>query len=214
MTIDLVQTRTNFSMFWEISDASGVIAEAEAPFMRNMFLAEVRTPDAIRKIIHNPNDTSFGKSITDRVTFRIYDQDHYIGHILGKTQKVNRFLGSYPYYEYVDNEETYCIYEVGFGSKGLYLCFYRGDELLCIVEKELVTVNYRDRYKGYFADKALLPIVTTFMIYYDVVSYGDFLDVAVFSRKKSVVNTFQKELKKKYDPNFVPRIKEMDGIID
>lgn len=214
MIFDIVQTRTNFNMSWDILENGNKTADAEAPFMPNMFLAEVRPPFDLRKIINDPSDTSYGTSLTDRLTFRIFDKDHYVGHIVGRTQKVKQFLGSYPYYEYVDNGVTYLVYEVGFGHKGLYLCFYRNDQLFCVVEKELVTVNFKDKYTCYLAEPSLLTIVATFVIYYDVVSYGDFMDVAVYSRKKSVVNTYQKELKKKFDPTFIPKIKEMEGIAD
>ena len=148
------------------------------------------------------------------MTFRVFDKDHYIGYIVGRTQKVKQFLGSYPYYEYVEDGVTYLVYEVGFGHKGLYLCFYRDNQLFCVVEKDLITVNFRDRYKCYLLESALVPVVATFVIYYDVVSYGDFMNIAVYSRSKSVVNTYQKELKKKFDPAFIPRIKAMDGISD
>lgn len=214
MIADLIQTRTNFNMSWEILCGGSKIAEAEAPFLPNMFLSEIRLPGAVRKLIFDPNDTSFGKSLADRLTFRVYDRDHVIGSIAGRTHMVKKFFGSYPYYEYMENGETCLVYEVGFGMKGLYLCFYKNDRLFCIVEKELTTVNFKDKYKCYLENEADLPVVAAFVIYYDVVSYGDFMDMAVYSRKKSVVNTHQKELKEKYDPAFIPRIKKMEGIYD
>ena len=214
MIFDIVQTKTSFDMHWAILDGEENLAEAESPFMPNMFLAEVRSPSSLRKLIYDPNNTSYGTSLTDRLTFRVFDKDHYIGYIVGRTQKVKQFLGSYPYYEYVEDGVTYLVYEVGFGHKGLYLCFYRDNQLFCVVEKDLITVNFRDRYKCYLLESALLPVVATFVIYYDVVSYGDFMNIAVYSRSKSVVNTYQKELKKKFDPAFIPRIKAMDGISD
>ena len=214
MIIDIIQTRTSFDMRWDIQTKKESIAEAEAPFMPNMFIAEVRTPAGLRKIIHDPSDTTYGTSLTDRLTFRIFDKEQYIGHIVGRTQKVKQFLGSYPYYEYMDNGVKYQVYEVGFGHKGLYLCFYRENQLFCIVEKDLVTVNFRDCYKCYLLEDSLLPIVATFVIYYDVVSYGDFMNVAVYSKRKNVVNTYQKELKSKFDPAFIDRIKALERVVD
>ncbi len=214
MICDIVQTKTNFDMKWTILSKGDNIAEAEAPFMPNMFIAEVRTSLGLRKIIHDPNDTSFGNSLTDRLTFRVFDKNHYIGHIVGRTQKVKQIFGSYPYYEYVDNGVTYLIYEVGFGQKGLYLCVYQDEQLLCIIEKELVTLNFRDKYKCYLSEPTLLPILVAFVIYYDAVNYGDFMNISAYSKSRSVVNTFQKELKEKYDPTFIPRIKAMHGIVD
>lgn len=212
MIMDIIQTKTNFNLAWDVISRGKKIADADAPFIPFMFLAEVRLPDDLRKLIFNPNDTSHGTSLRDRLTFRLYDKDHEIGSIAGRTQKVNKLFGSYPYYEYVENGETYLVYEVGFGMKGLYLCFYKNDSLFCIVEKELTTVNFKDKYKCYMTDDRYLSVVTAFVIYYDTVSYGDILDKAVYSRKKAVVNTYQKELKAKFDPNFIPKIKALEGI--
>ena len=101
MIADLIQTRTNFNMSWEILCGGSKIAEAEAPFLPNMFLSEIRLSGAVRKLIFDPNDMSFGKSLTDRLTFRVYDRDHVIGSIVGRTHMVKKFFGSYPYYEYM-----------------------------------------------------------------------------------------------------------------
>ncbi len=214
MIADIIQTKTNFNLSWNILCNGTVIADAEAPFMPNMFLSEIRLPGEIRKLIYDPSDTSYGKTLQDRLAFRVFDKDHYIGSIAGKTQMVKKFFGSYPYYEYQENGEIYQVYEVGFGMKGLYLCFYKDGHLICTVEKELTTVNFKDKYKCYLADDAYLTVVATFVIYYDTVSYGDIMDLAVYSKKKSVVNTYQKALKEKYDPEFIPRIKAMHGIYD
>lgn len=214
MIMDIIQTKTNFSLAWDMISRGEKIADAEAPFMPNMFLAEVRLPGDLRKLIFNPNDTSHGSSLKERLTFRVYDKDHEIGSIAGRTQKGKKLFGGYPYYEYIENGETYQVYEVGFGMKGLYLCFYKNDSLFCIVEKELTTVNFKDKYKCYMADDSHLSVVAAFVIYYDTVSYGDILDMAVYSRKKAVVNTYQKELKARFDPDFIPRIKAMEGMTD
>ena len=214
MIMDIIQTKTNFSLAWDMISWGEKIADAEAPFMPNMFLAEVRLPGDLRKLIFNPNDTSHGSSLKERLTFRLYDKDHEIGSIAGRTQKGKKLFGSYPYYEYIENGETYLVYEVGFGMKGLYLCFYKNDSLFCIVEKELTTINFKDKYKCYMADDSHLSVVAAFVIYYDTVSYGDILDRAVYSRKKEVVNTYQKELKARFDSDFIPRIKAMEGMTD
>ena len=207
MIFDIIQTKTSFNMEWRAQAGDVVIAQAEAPFMPNMFLAEVRCDGEIRKIINDPSDKSFGTSLIDRLTFRIYDADRYVGFIRGNTKRVKGFFASYPYYEYVDGDVTYTMYEVGFGSKGLYLCIYRDEELLAVVEKDLVTVNFADKYICYLSDESQALIVTTAVIYYDVVSYGDFMNIAVYSKKKSVVNTYQKELKAKFDASFIDKVK-------
>lgn len=212
MIIEIHQTKTNFSMSWEISRRGKKIAEAEAPFMPNIFIAEVKIPDATRKLIYEPSNTSYGQSLVDRLAFRLFDKDHYIGYITGKNKIIKKLFASYPYYEYVENDALYQVYEVGFGRKGLFLCFYRDDRLFCIVEKELTTINHKDHYTCYLTNPEYLPVISSFVIYYDVTQYGDFFEITMYSKKTAVVNTYQKELKAKFDPNFIPKIKALEGI--
>lgn len=211
MIVQINQTRTSFNMNWEILAGGEKIAEAEAPFLPNMFIAEIRNESFLRKLSFNPRDTSHGKSLAERMSFRVLDSNHEVGFIRGQNKMLKKLFASYPYYVYEDSGVTYSVYEVGFGNKGLYLCFYKDEELFCIVEKDLVTINYQDKYTAYLMDDTLLPIVGTFVIYYDVVSFGDFMEISVHSKKKSVVNTYQKELIAKYDETFIPKVKAMEN---
>lgn len=214
MIVDVIQTKTNFDLEWDILCENKQIAKAQAPFLLGVFIAEIKYGENLRKLYYNPKNTTYGSSIVDRQTFRVFDHNKCIGSILGKNKMIKKFLASYPYYEYVDNGETYLVYEVGFGKKGLYLCFYKNDELICICEKDQVIVNYQDKYRCYFEDEQYLMIVATFVIYYDTIKYSDFMKISLFSRKETLVNTYQEELKAKFDPAFIPKIKAMHGIYD
>ena len=52
------------------------------------------------------------------------------------------------------------------------------------------------------------------IIRYDMLNHGDSFEIAVYSQKKKIVNTIQKELISKYDPEFISQIKMKDGIAD
>ena len=105
--------------------------------------------------------------------------------------------------------DEYFLYEVGFGHKGLYLCIYRGEELIAIADKELTVINYQDKYTVYTKNDEFIQFIMPLIMHYDITKYGDVMDISLRSVKKSVVNTIQKELRAKYDPNFILQIKQL-----
>lgn len=212
MIVDVVQKLTNYDMTWIAEVRGRRIAAAAAPFTRGRMQIEIQYDDgrSSQRLYHNPADTRWGKSLADRLCFHLFEGgDEPIGRIFGNTRKIG-FLKSYAYYALTHRSESREIYEVGLGKDGLYLCLYRGDELLTIVEKDLTVINYQDVYHAYLKDQTELSMVLPFLIYYDVTAYGDLMETSVRSRKVKYVYTQQKELISKYDPSFIPRIRSMD----
>lgn len=210
MIVSVNQVKTGFDLSWEMLCRGRKIAEAEAPFLPDVFIAEIRRDGGLLKLVFDPEDTSFGTSLADRFSFRLYDERDYIGSFVGKTRKGKSLFSAISYYEIRFRGESYLGYETGFGHKGLYLCLYRGDELLGIIEKELVTENFRDRYQCYLADESTLDLALAFTLYYDTARFSDLGNLAVRARRKDVINTVQKEQREKFDPDFIPRIKAME----
>ena len=143
----------------------------------------------------------------------MFENNTVVGKLVGRTKKTG-FLKAFAYYEFQYDNNVYYGYEVGFGSKGLYLCIYQEEELIAIVDKKLRVVNYRDVYTAYMLNDEDLKVVVPFVVYYDSVAYGDVMEVAVLSVKEKRVNTIQKELIEKYDSSFIELIKERDGLIE
>ena len=213
MIIYVQQTKSNFDMQWCATDKNGLsVADIAAPFVVGKFEATVslNTGESAH-LYYNPYDKSWGERLQDRLSFKVLATNGKLGHILGKTRKTG-FLKGYAYYEIVFGDEIYEGYEVGFGHKGLYLCVYKNDRLIAIIDKKLVTINFKDAYTVYMEDATCTLPILAFLTYYDVTVYGDLMDVAVLSAKERIVVTPQKELIAKYDPNFIPRIKAMEGI--
>lgn len=215
MILNIQQTKSNFHMEWIAQRTTGeLFSKVEAPFVTGKFEAFAAFSDATQlKLYYNPYDTSMGTALKDRLSFKVLQEGCFLGKILGKTKSVG-FLKSYPYYEITFDNEVYYVYEVGFGSKGLYLCVYKGDMLIAIVDKALRVINYKDSYVAYLLNEQYAKIVTAFVVYYDVTAYGDLMQIALLSVKERRVNTVQKDLIEKFDPNFIPRIKAMEGIVD
>ena len=184
-----------------------LFCEIEAPFSTQSFYANFYYEGQRRqKLYYNPTDTQFGARLSDRLSFKLFEDEEWVGTLIQKTQKTKGFLQSYPYYQIDIEDRMYRGYEVGFGRKGLYLCFYQNDECLSVVEKELVTRQYQDIYHLYMLSEATLPALLPFLVYYDMTKYGDIGEYSLHSYKKTTLNTIQKELIKKYDPDFIQRV--------
>lgn len=209
MILFIKQTKANFDMEWEISDATlSRTAIAKAPFTRGKFEAEIMYDNFKKQMLYfNPQDTTWGKTLKDRLSFKVFVEQNKVGSIVGgETKKVSGFLQSYNYYKFVLENETYYGYEVGFGKKGLYLCIYKGEELISIVQKNLKVVNFKDSYVAYLEDEKYISVVVPFSIYYDVTAYGDVMEWSTLSIKEKRVNTTSKELCSKFDADFINRV--------
>jgi hypothetical protein len=129
------------------------------------------------------------------------------------TKKVLFFKTGYDYYNIILNGEIYNLYEVGLGENQHYYCIYKDNATVAIINKFDRIINDLDKYRCYILEDAFLLPTLLFCLflesgaYYDIGAIGnsDNLDVFV---------TVQEELNSKYDPTFIPKIKEMDGISD
>lgn len=212
MIVDIEQLKTNFDMSWIAKTGSSVISRAEAPFIKGKFQVKIAvSAEEQLDLYYNPMDTTWGTKLSDRLSFKLFKGTELIGKIVGKTKKIG-LMKSYAYYEFLIGNDYYYGYEVGFGKAGLYFCIYHENNLIAIVEKMLRVVNYQDHYRVYMVSSDDLKIVFPFVVYYDVTSYGDIMEVAVKSVKVKYVKTIQKALIEKYNPDFIAKIKRMDGI--
>ena len=214
MIVNILQTKPNFEMEWKIQNGDEQVALAHSPFEKGCFQVFLKYQNGLsQRLYYNPSDTTWGSKIADRLSFKLFEKDDKIGHLVGKTKKTG-FLKAYAYYEYVHKGQCYYGYEVGFGKDGLYLCVYKDDRLIAIVDKQLRVVNFKDVYTAYIENDEDIEVVIPFVIYYDVTAYGDVMEIAVMSVHEKRVNTIQKELIEKYDASFISRIKARDGIIE
>lgn len=156
-------------------------------------------------------DSGVGGSLKKRLSFKLYENGVRIGTFVGATK--GRFFSGYAYYELEYLGQIYAFYEVGMGTKGLYLFLYEGDRLLAAAEKDMAVKNHRDTYTLYLESAADFPLLSAALLYYDVVSYGDFMELSVRSTKRTIAITRNKELLAKYDPDFIACIRAMDGAL-
>lgn len=211
MIFEVRQATTTPNMVWFAVSGEKTIATAISPLEKGHLNIVIDYLDGSQQRLHyNPNEHEKEESIIDKLSFKIFQDEKLVGAIVGKNKRVKGFLQSYPYRVMTIHETNYFLYEVGFGSEGLYLCIYKENELITIVEKELRVVNYKDRYTAYCYDQIELELIMPLILYYDITVYGNIMNSSVRSVQWKRVYTIQKELISKYDPTFIPRIKEID----
>lgn len=212
MIFGIRQTKTGFDMEWQARVGDEDMVCIRAPFSRDRFLAEIQAKDYTQRLVFDPSDLSFGNKLKDRLSFRLYEDGKYTGHLVGNTRRERKGLfAAYPYYEYQYRQTQLSGYEVGFGRKGLYLCVYEGGELIAIVDKKLTVTDFKDEYTCYMLETGHYRKVIPFVIYYDTIQYGDVMERAVHAQKKDALNTIQKDLIAKFDRSFIPRVLQQDG---
>ncbi len=211
MIFQFEQVTTNFDMSWFAVKNEKAFIAALAPFERGRLTVTIDYPGERKQLMYyNPSDTTYGATIQERLAFKLFEQNELAGTIQGMTQKVKGFLQSYAYRMLQAYGSTYYLYEVGFGNKGLYLCFYKDDQLIAIADKELKVVNYQDHYTVYALNEADLSAIVPLLLHYDITEHGDMMEVSLYSVKKKKVNTVQKQLLEKYDASFIEMVKQME----
>ncbi|MDR0949733.1 MAG: hypothetical protein LBM69_09485, partial [Lachnospiraceae bacterium] len=124
-------------------------------------------------------------------------------------QKYHYWAVSHPDYDFQ-------AYEIGLGLKGIFLALKTGDSTLGVVSKATKSVNYKSKYTIYVESSTFVPFAVLMALYWDAAQYfysdasdeyGAFLG---FHTEYHHFKSKQQELRNKYDPSFILRIKEMD----
>ena len=211
MIFKIEQLRTGFNMVWMATKGENTLCTAIVPFEKGRINITVDYSNGEQhRLYYNPSDTSNSSSLIDRMKFRLYSQDELLGSIEGINKKEKGFLQSYTYRFLKIGSDEYFLYEVGFGNKGLYLCIYRGDELIAIVEKALLVKDYQDSYEVYTTSSENIAVIVPLILHYDITAHSDMMEVSLASVKRKKVNTIQKELLKKFDDKFIEKVKAME----
>jgi|BioPla2DNA2_1021312.scaffolds.fasta_scaffold16254_2 hypothetical protein len=211
MIIEMNQTKNFKDMEWEFREGGNNLALAQSPFEQGRFqiLFNTEVDDLIR-LYYNPSDTSYGRKLENRLSFHILKEENRVGYIVGRTK--GRFLKGYAYSEMEYKGTLYQCYEVGMGSKGLFLCIYLGDSLIATVKKDKNVIDFKDNYMLYLISDEYFLIVSLFTLYYDVLNFGDILERQVHSSTTTIKYTRNKELLEKYDPLFIQRIQSNESM--
>lgn len=214
MICKLKQTKTNFNMQWSVLYNDNQICEIKSPFETDCFNAYFHFANSEQyRMYYNPFDKTFGKRMEDRLSFKLFDSsDNLIGKFVSRTHKTGKLFSGYAYFELNFKDRQYIGYEVGLGADGIALCLYYNDTMVALIDKNTKVVNFCDEYAMYLSDESLLSIAALYAVYYDMLKFANIGEVKLFSETQTYLITHNKELKEKYDPDFIQQIKSMDGI--
>lgn len=164
-------------------------------------------------IITIPNEVTFGKRYRQNDVVLDEAGNFFInnnrGQIFNCGKKGSNIFNGIYYWEFVIANNIFRAYEVGFGHKGIYFCIWLNDKLVAIVSKDIVSRNFGAGYSIYFEDEQDASMFILICTYWDITRYSPKSSYEVHT-----LNTWQKDLKNKFDPNFIPKVmRNSDGRI-
>jgi len=122
-------------------------------------------------------------------------------------KKGTNFLNGIYYWTFEIANTKYIAYEVGFGRKGIYLCVWGNEMTKAIVSKDVHTKRFESKYSIFIEDEAMAEIATICSLFWDLTRYYP----SGSSEEFYTLNTWQKELKNKYDSGFIERVVSHDN---
>lgn len=167
-----------------------------------------------------PVQTELAKELTANLnymqkvnaTFIFDENNHIVGRMMNKK---NKFKGKLiPFYsmflEY--KNKKYNIWEVGFGTKGQYYVICdENEKTIAIMERAISNPFGTADFTIYSEIEDAYELVYAAVHYFRIYYYRkhDSIDV-----NSSFPITPYKAVKSKYDPEFIPKIKALEGIFD
>ena len=152
--------------------------------------------------------SGIGKSAPNKnlIPYKIINSNNEKCGLISIKETGGFFLKRYSYCELTLNEITYTIYTVGLGKHGIKYPFYIGERQIAQVEKDVVVKDNLDTYKVYAVDEQAAFIAFLFSLHTDMVSASNRAQVVTSSVEKSYLITMNKELKQKYNPDFIKNL--------
>lgn len=209
MIVSFTQTSASLEPSWTFKTGEIDLAVAYAPY--DMVKTEIflqNTSDINLRMYFNPLDKSFGSKWENRLSYHIFENDIYSGHIVQRIK--GRFFKAYNYIEMIYGGTTYHAYEVLQGKQGTFLCIYHGETLIAMVEKDYKVVDYLDIYTLYFKDPAYFKVIALLSLYYDMTHHGGVKRHGHSMVSRNLAKTYKKELLSKYHPAFIEEVKSQD----
>ncbi len=111
----------------------------------------------------------------------------------------------------------YLVYDILMGTKGRFLFVYRDDKVVAAIHHPNTVVNFHDCYTVYADENEIDCNYLVMLVLFWDVSVFDRYEADMVTGIKINSNTsvtLPKVIREKYDPDFIPRIKAMDGIYD
>lgn len=199
------------------------------------FIQEERIPHAIHKITVGSQiigtascekflngemilmDKQFDISIPNLSDFPIMSNGIEVGHVYQRFIKTGKFLffdSGYSYYEFKYEDTIFTVYDIGLGKNKHFYQFEINKETVAIIHKPDKVKNRKDTYTCYLSSDDMIIPVSLWCLFLESSAYYDMLAEGEGNVEIEKSHTSQKVVRELYDPTFIPRIKQQDGIID
>lgn len=126
------------------------------------------------------------------------------------TKKVLFLPIGYAYDEFVYNGEVYSVYNSGLGRDQHYISIYKGESVIAVQHRDDLVLDYLGKSTLYAVDAEAMELMLIYAMYMEATEFCNLYVEAERSRQDCSYYTKQKELRDKYDPSFIPRIKAME----
>lgn len=154
-----------------------------------------------------------GKTATQVTDFvRSGKRIGYVYPDLVEKRKILFFSFGYDYFVFQFEGRDYTIFEVGLGADQHFICVYYDDTTVAIIKKQDIKINFCDKYTIFALDSSILVPMSVLTLYFDCIRYPDHGEIMDQTRSDDSFLTTQRELNEKYDPTFIQKVKELDGI--
>ncbi|NLD47081.1 MAG: hypothetical protein GX660_07760 [Clostridiaceae bacterium] len=207
MIINLFQTRSSFGADYVLSDNAN-----QAIYTANIRLAVAKRSISLIKnnqplLLAEINIKTYINDITKgllRGEYHDINIQNPQGDICGsiRYKRVKVFFGGYGYYEINYEGEVFTCYFVGRGKEGMFICIYIGEQQVAMIEKPPLVRDNKDYYKIYTIDNKYNDIISFFCLYYDDIAFSNYTEVVSYKKSISYINTLDKRIKSKYNPQF------------
>lgn len=154
-------------------------------------------------------------STDDAAKSTITSNNQKIGEIHTRVEVTKKILFLPVGIEYnyiVLNGNEYKMYESGLGANQHYFSIYNGNNVVAVIHKDDRVVNFLNKYTLYAEKDEYMFVALICTMFLESTAFCDRTGGIGNSVVDSPYYTAQKELRNKYDPSFIPKIKALEGV--
>lgn len=133
-----------------------------------------------------------------------------VSHELHATKKLFAIPIGYEYMKFRVFEHEYFVYESGLGPGKHYFTFYENDRTIAVIHKDDRVINYLNTYTLYSRNDEDMCYASVFTMYLESTAFCDRTGGLGNSIVDSPYYSLQKELRKKFNSEFLKEIIELE----
>ncbi|EOL45102.1 hypothetical protein [Enterococcus caccae] len=204
ITNRFIQTKANFGKIYELREENRIIGTTKIPInlrmQINVSIANKNFKLQFSIIKNALSRFDYTKNVR-LLPFQIFNENNVL--VGSLCERRTKWLFGYTFFELSYNDETYYFYAIGLGKKGLKIPMYDSNDIqVGLIEKDNISYDNKSTYTINTLDKNYQMLAFFFSVYYDNAYYSP-NEVAYKSKEINYKYTINKELKSKYNPQFI-----------